>query len=479
MADKETTLSIVLKTVDKATAGIAAVNKRLEGITAPIKGLNKAAGEFKEHLGLILGASGIPAMGDALRGVGNAVSGLIGKLAVVGGIASLAVHGLVGLVDEFDTLGDKAEKLDVTVDFLAAMRFAAERSGASVESLDQGLTAFGENMGQLRGGTGRMLKSLQQWAPALIPMLKATKGNEAAWRLLADAMSKVTDPQKRLALALKTVGNSDLVPMLARGSEGLFELQGEFTGTAGSLEDATKKAGATDDALKNLKAATTGVKAALLTGLAPALTIIIDKMTTWLSGHREDLKRWAIDIGEKLPAAVEKVVDWIGKAWDKVSGFVDAIGGVKVALLGVAAVIVGPLIGAFASLGIALLTNPIGLIITAVAALTVGVIELVKHWDDVSDAIGRAADALANFIGVGNDEESGILGKFPIGGPGSSASDVVNKTLFNLTTAKATTEARIMVDFMNAPRGTRVTADPRNTADVDLTVGHQLAGFGP
>lgn len=467
MADRQSTLAIVIQAVDKATAVFRKMNTAITVLTAPISLVGeKLSGLWTE--------GGGPALVEGFKSVGTAVGDLFKKLAIGAGIVALAAHGALGLVDEFDKLGDTAEKLGTTVDFLAAMRFAAERSGASVEELDQGLTAFAENMGQLRAGTGRMLKFLMQVSPALVTQLKATKGNEAAFRLMADAMSKVTDQQKRLALGAKTGLGSALVPMLARGSAGLMELQGEFAGTAGSLEEAASKAGETDDALKNLKAAAMGAKAALITGLAPALTIIVDKLSQWFTAHREDIAAWAAQIGEKLPAAVDKVVDAIKSA-------VEWVGGWKNVAIGAAAVIAGPfvaslatLVGAFGKLAIVLAANPIALIATAVAALTLGVVELVKHWEDVKSAIVAAAEAVADFLGLSGDGSSFV--DTMIGTQGPSVSDVANRTLLNLTAARSATEARIMVQFSNAPHGTRVTADPRNTADVDLTVGHQLLG---
>jgi hypothetical protein len=485
MADKEVPLSIVLRTVDKATAGIQAVNKRLDALAKPTRDFGKALSDLGDK-------SGFNAVLDGFSGVGGAIQGLIGKLAVVGGVAALAVHGMVSLVGEFDDLGDKAEKLDVTVDFLAAMRFAAERSGASMESLDQGLTAFGENMGQLRGGTGRMLKSLQQWAPALVPMLKATQGNEAAWRLLADAMSRVTDPQKRLALALKTVGNSDLVPMLARGSEGLFELQGEFTGTAGSLEDAAKKAGATDDSFKLLKAATTGVKAALVSGLAPALTIIVDKMTAWLVSHRDDIARWSADIGEKLPAAVEKIVKWIGTAVDKVSGFVDGIGGIKAVAVIASAVLLGPLLSSLVTLGLGLgkvaiamdlfsaagraaalsTALALGEVLLVVGAVTAGIIAAQKAWEFLHASTGERTGSAAELL-----KEGKLSAIDAVVTPGADRGlDAIDKVI---TPAPAPAQsAHVLLEIKGAPAGSRATVSPQNTADVDLSVGYQMLGAG-
>jgi hypothetical protein len=40
--------------------------------------------------------------------------------------------------------------------------------------------------------------------------------------------------------------------------------------------------------------------------------------------------------------------------------------------------------------------------------------------------------------------------------------------------AGAASAAKLTVDFVNAPKGTRVNTDPTSTADVDLSVGYQM-----
>jgi len=53
------------------------------------------------------------------------------------------------------------------------------------------------------------------------------------------------------------------------------------------------------------------------------------------------------------------------------------------------------------ALNVAMNANPIGLIVTAVAALAAGVYLLYKNWDKVTGAIKRAVDAIKRFIGIG------------------------------------------------------------------------------
>lgn len=518
MADKQQSLSIIIRTVDNATAGLTAginaVNKRLDEITKPTRDLKKALGEFGDK-------SGFNAVRDGFHGVGEAVGDLVGKVALVGGVVGLAVHGVMTLVDEFDNMGDLAERLGVSVDFLSSMRYAAERSGASVESLDQGMTSFGESMGQLRAGGGKMVKFLSTVSPALLTQLKATKGNEEAFLLLADAMEKISDPQKRLALAKKTVGDSALAPLLARGSKGVGELRAQFIKLAGSQEEAAQGAGKVDDSLKDLHAATQGIKAALLTGLSPAIKQIVEDMTHWVTDHREDIRQWADDIGRRLPGAVHEVVTELSGAIESVSSFVEGIGGWKVAAVGIAAVISGPLLSAIATLSTALLATPFGWVVASVAAVTAGVTGLALAVGSVKDAITTLKDDAAyaeksqqKLRDANHMPHDEFIAKYPemaglynkdgsrnLNSPGVTDEgrkffaqmhqtakpedflkpfDNVPPFLLDYSHSYGSPQpaqvggAHIKVEFSNVPKGVTVNAKPQGPATVDLTTGHQF-----
>lgn len=540
MADKEFPLSIVLRTVDKATAGINAINAKLDRLTRPTREFGKAIGDLAEK-------SGLKAVGEGFAGIGGAVKDLAGKMLVIGGVAAGAVVAFAGVVGSFDDLGDKAEALGVSVDFLASMRDAAERSGSSMEELDSGVASLSMNMGLLRAGTGKMTGFLKVVSPVLLTQLKATKSNEEAFLLLADAMAKIEDPAKRAAFAQKTLGDASLAPLLARNSKGIKELQKHYTELAGSQEDAVNAAGEVDESMHNLTAATAGVKAALVAGLAPALKIVVDKLTEWLRGHREDIKRWADDIGKKLPAAIDGVVSAVSSAVGDVAKFVDSIGGIKTVALGLAAILVGPLVSAVYALGVALLTTPVGWIVAGIAAIAAGAYLLITRWDDVSGFFVGVWDAITEKFGVAVDVImlaltpiiglplliiknwdvlsgffvdlwDGITGVFTkawdiikiivdkvvgavdtvTGAIGSaidfinpfsdvtSFADIAKQRSIDVGTIDAAagaggarrTETLVKVDFANAPRGTRVAADPHSTANVDLSVGYQMLGAG-
>lgn len=490
MADKETRLSIVLRTVDKATAGIKAINARLDAATKPVR-------DFKDALSDLRKSSGLDEVIGGFRGVGSAVAGVLAKVALIGGIVGVAVHGLFSLVDEFDQLGDKATEAGVSVEFLASLRFAAEQSGAAVEQLDGGLKAFSSSLGQARAGTGRMTAFLKLVSPVLLTQLKATKSNEEAFNLLAAAAAKIVDPAKRAAFAQKTLGDASLAPLLNQGAKGIAALRARYLELNPDVGEAAKKAGEVDESMKELKAATDGVKSSLLIGLAPALKVIVERLRDWLQGHRQDIKDWAMWLGERIPGAVSSLVDGVRGAVDAIRPFVDSGTKLKVILGLIAAVILGPVISAVVALGIALVTNPVGLIITGIAlaaALIIKYWEPIKAffidlWDTVVGAFSAAWERIQGIVAKIKEAADSVLG-LGGGGIGDALNSVRGRETANSLDrvrdvgAQATqaigktnnTFTKLEVEFKNAPPGLRVKTDPKNTGDVDLSVGHQMLG---
>jgi len=102
-------------------------------------------------------------------------------------------------------------------------------------------------------------------------------------------------------------------------------------------------------------------------------------------------------------------------------------------------------------LNAAMAANPIGVIIAGVVALGTALYLVVKHWDDIVDAIKTAVDLSAKFLGFSDEAQAG-----PIGGAPVSSS----RTEFVTPPNKADAEARAQqfnfmgrLDITGAPPG--------------------------
>ncbi len=367
---KDFPLSITVKAVDKATGPMGRMVSKMQTAFAPLRAT---------QAGL---ASGFTRIQDGMKGVGGIATSLAKSFAVIGGAAAAAGIVFKRTVDQFDNLGDAAERIGVSVDALAGLRFAAEQSGASTEDLDSALGGLNKQLGLARAKTGKLYGFLGKVSPTLRKQVLATGSAEEAFGVLADAIVKVEDPTKRAALAAQVFGGSGaaLVPLLAKGSKGVAALRAEHLRLAGPLGEAAERSGAFNDQLSKTDAAMTGVKAQIVSALAPTLTKLTGRFTEFLVENRPAIERWATDFGEKLPARLERlgevarqifggiraVVEPVAEAFRWLS---DKVGGAENAAK--------LLVGAFATFKGLQLVSHLGKIVTglggiASAALTAG-----------------------------------------------------------------------------------------------------------
>jgi hypothetical protein len=100
---------------------------------------------------------------------------------------------------------------------------------------------------------------------------------------VADGISKVKDPSKQAALAVKAFGRQgrEMLPFLKEGRKGAEELADEFRALGGGYtEDAIKESKKFEHQSARLGAAWTGLKSKVMTALLPALTWVINKVSS-------------------------------------------------------------------------------------------------------------------------------------------------------------------------------------------------------
>lgn len=123
-------------------------------------------------------------------------------------------------------------------------------------------------------------------------------------------------------------------------------------------------------------------------------------------------------IMQAIPGIVEGFVGFVQTLWnmrDVIGALVIAWGAYKVAIIG--ALVIEKMMAFFnaikavqaatqgmsmaqAALNVVMNANPIGLIITAVAALGFGIYELIKHWDSVCEAMAKVWEWMKNIASI-------------------------------------------------------------------------------
>lgn len=183
-------------------------------------------------------------------------------------------------------------------------------------------------------------------------LLSAARVEQAAYANgIAEAGEALTEAQK--------VQARQIIIM-----EDLADAQGDVARTSGSVANLTR------DVQQSMADAGAEIGTILLPAAAKLLRAL------------SDLVGWFSD----LPGPVKQVLVVLGAAATAIA----AVG-----------LIIPPLIAGISALGTALLflaANPIGIIITAVAGLTAGIVLLIKNWDKVEPAIATGVNAVTGIL---------------------------------------------------------------------------------
>jgi hypothetical protein len=310
--------------------------------------------------GLAAAAQKLKAFGASLMGIGTQMAGL--------GVALLTPF--LGAAKVFADMGsdlvDMSQRTGVTVEALSELGFAAEQSGADMETLEGGLRRMQKLIVEAAGGSAEARQALQRLG-LTVADLKALSPDEQ-FKLIADKLSAIENPTLRAALAMDIFGKSGtrLLPLLSGGAKGIEELQEQARelGLTISTEDA-QAAEAFGDAIdtlwKVLKKAVFTIGSALapsLKDLAEWITRTVKNISDWI-GQNKDLVVTIFQIAAAVLAGGLALIA-LGAAFSAIGA---AIGGVVTIISGIGTAIgvIGSVIGA--------LLSPIGLVIAGLTAL--------------------------------------------------------------------------------------------------------------
>lgn len=349
-------------------------------------------------------------MSKSLGGLGRIGNlGALGGILGIGGGLSLAGAGkaLAGIVDAGDALGELTERIGFGVEAFQELQYAAERAGVPAEEFAGAMAKMNKGIGLARAGTGPLVSLLGKVAPALLEQVKAATSNEEAFRLLTEGMRRVQDPAKRAALAAAIFGRgADKMALLAgRSAEEIEALRKEARDLGIVMSGETvRAAGEIDDRMIELKASVRGVGQSIAGELMPALIPYIGQLRDWISDNRVLIRQRVVDVVRGVARWLASV-DWQGigdgikTAWGYLRSFVDAIGGAKNAIIGLAAL---KLTGLIASLGgVGAVLGPIALAVGSVAFAVASANAAIEEWRSLFDFRDRMQGADKSVVEFG------------------------------------------------------------------------------
>ena len=174
--------------------------------------------------------------GGMQRGLQQAEGSLTRFSSMAKGIASgiaaaFSIVAVKKLITDFAALGDQLDKMSartgVAVESLSALGFAAEQSGADIETLEKGFFGLSRAVFDFGRGSAEVTDAFDQLGLSFEEIERLSP--ERQLMAIADSLQQFENASTRGAIAQKIFGRSgrQLLPLLANGSDGIKELTDE------------------------------------------------------------------------------------------------------------------------------------------------------------------------------------------------------------------------------------------------------------
>ena len=376
--------------------------------------------------------------------------------------------------------------LGLTSEALQELRFAADRQGISNEEFTKSIQQMNKFVGQARVNTGALYSILQKSNPALLEQLKTVDSSEQAFDLLVHQIDKMPNQLDKAALANAAFGRSGqaFLIMAENGVKGIQDLREEARKYGNVISgEAAAASEKFVDSMTNLKSSLMAVRNRALLPLLDKLQPLIQKAADWVAVN-QDMINLKI---EKTFNVIGKAVKIVSRGWD--SGLIPALlaglAAFKAITTGLAAyqAVMTTAKAVQIALNVAMAANPIGLIIVGIAALTAGLVLLIKNWDKVKEKIlnvwkkiKEPFEKVANFFGkgVGGSADFSVAAKESSGVNGQYAGLVTpNAGIIQSTT---TNRSEVAIGINGLPQGSTVR-QRGHAPNVTLNYGYSAGGL--
>lgn len=197
-----------------------------------------------------------------------------------GGLLGEALLETVKKSIEFgDSINRAAIKAGIGTKAMSELTYAAKLAHVDIDALSTGIKKMEVALSKAGTGAKEPLLALSALGLTLEQLQK--RKPEAQFELLADRISKLTDPADRARAATDLFGKAgaDLLPLFEQGAAGIAKARAEAEKLGISFgEDQIKALTAADESVKRLSSSWSAFAAKLVADIAPALADIGDKL---------------------------------------------------------------------------------------------------------------------------------------------------------------------------------------------------------
>jgi len=312
----------------------------LAGLTAGIKGIEKAGKDAN----------------NALGGMGKILGSVTGGVLALG--AGFSAAGVVafakGAIDAADNMRDLSQKTGVSVENLSRFQQAAQMAGTDVEGVGKAMGKLAKGMYEAATtGKGPTSDALQSLGISAVDASGKLRGTDQVMLDVADRFKQMPDGAQKAALAVQLFGKAgaDMIPMLNEGRQAIEGLAATMS------TEFANKADAYNDSLAATKAVFGQIGMEIANQLLPYLTSAVD----WISKVGIGFRDYIVANKEPIRQTIETIAGIAKSLGPWVVGLGLVVGAYKLLTEAVKA-------AAIAQAALAALTGPAGWAKLALAA---------------------------------------------------------------------------------------------------------------
>ncbi|WP_375610710.1 MULTISPECIES: phage tail tape measure protein [unclassified Bartonella] len=416
MSEKVADAKVKLSLEDKLTAPLKRVQKKFDTLSKTLS----------HSLGIPRFSSAVKNMTKSLHGVQSALGVAASRASVFTGVLGLAGGGLVASVAALtmktmhlgDSLYHASHHLNMSVASLQLWGDAADNSGTSAELFQQSLAVLNRRSAQAYAGQKRGMMGFEALGISVKNTSGKLKSTSVLLEEITDKMSKMKNQAQRQHIAALLFGGDgkEMATMLAQGMAPIKELfakarKGKWLIGA----DVARYAADLSDKLGAFKKKIGGIASFIGARFMPVINDMIDGFSKLIDENRDliqttvaswaktlkkvlnDLLNPTSDLRKSISDLTERIKGWF--QW--LEPLIGEITLFKVGLVALGSFIFGPLIAAlaavgtaFVSLGITIMTTPIGWLMGGIAALFV----LYQYWDKLNGWVAASLAAVGAVL---------------------------------------------------------------------------------
>lgn len=233
-------------------------------------------------------------------------------------------------IDAADQMRDLSQQTGISTEVLSKYAYAAEQSGASLETLTGGINKMQKSLFEAASGTAKQAEAFQRLGLSVTDLMKLSPDQQ--FEAIAESLSKIENVTLRNATAQEIFGRgyARLIPLMKEGAGGIKEMTDRFESFNATIsQDFADNADRFNDNLGDMALVAKGAAITFTEALIPGLVGFQEYLIKAATGTNDfsEAGEWVIDVIKRMAQAFAALKGILAAVGTVLVGIVAAFGG--------------------------------------------------------------------------------------------------------------------------------------------------------